>query len=130
MGLYFKRSIVFLYIPIIVIIYLIKMGKKNKKKKLKILNPKRYFRYFKLFINKQALIIIIIFSIISNSIVIYKNIEYEKSFKDEEILEGTAVVLSQKEEKDYNYTYKIKLLEGKNKNKCLYLKIDKKQEGI
>ena len=104
------------------------MGKKNKKKKLKILNPKRYFRYFKLFINKQALIIIIIFSIISNSIVIYKNIEYEKSFKDEEILEGTAVVLSQKEEKDYNYTYKIKLLEGKNKNKCLYLKIDKKQE--
>lgn len=128
MGLYFKRSIVFLYIPIIVIIYLIKMGKKNKKKKLKILNPKRYFRYFKLFINKQALIIIIIFSIISNSIVIYKNIEYEKSFKDEEILEGTAVVLSQKEEKDYNYTYKIKLLEGKNKNKCLYLKIDKKQE--
>ena len=128
MGLYFKRSIVFLYIPIIVIIYLIKMGKKNKKKKLKILNPKRYFRYFKLFINKQALIIIIIFSIISNSIVIYKNIEYEKSFKDEEILEGTAVVLSQKEEKDYNYTYKIKLLKGKNKNKCLYLKIDKKQE--
>lgn len=128
MGLYFKRSIVFLYIPIIVIIYLIKMGKKNKKKKLKILNPKRYFRYFKLFINKQALIIIIIFSIISNSIVIYKNIEYEKSFKDEEILEGTAVVLSQKEEKDYNYTYKIKLLEEKKKNKCLYLKIDKKQE--
>ena len=128
MGLYFKRSIVFLYIPIIVIIYLIKKGKKNKKKKLKILNPKRYFRYFKLFINKQALIIIIIFSIISNSIVIYKNIEYEKSFKDEEILEGTAVVLSQKEEKDYNYTYKIKLLKGKNKNKCLYLKIDKKQE--
>ena len=128
MGLYFKRSIVFLYIPIIVIIYLIKMGKKNKKKKLKILNPKRYFRYFKLFINKQALIIIIIFSIISNSIVIYKNIEYEKSFKDEEILEGTAVVVSQKEEKDYNYTYKIKLLKGKNKNKCLYLKIDKKQE--
>ena len=128
MGLYFKRSIVFLYIPIIVIIYLIKMGKKNKKKKLKILNPKRYFRYFKLFINKQALIIIIIFSIISNSIVIYKNIEYEKSFKDEENLEVTAIVLSQKEEKDYNYTYKIKLLEGKNKNKCLYLKIDKKQE--
>lgn len=128
MGLYFKRSIVFLYIPIIVIIYLIKMGKKNKKKKLKILNPKRYFRYFKLFINKQALIIIIIFSIISNSIVIYKNVEYEKSFKDEEILEGTAIVLSQKEEKDYNYTYKIKLLKGKNKNKCLYLKIDKKQE--
>ena len=128
MGLYFKRSIVFLYIPIIVIIYLIKMGKKNKKKKLKILNPKRYFRYFKLFINKQALIIIIIFSIISNSIVIYKNIEYEKSFKDEENLEVTAIVLSQKEEKDYNYTYKIKLLKGKNKNKCLYLKIDKKQE--
>ena len=128
MGLYFKISIVFLYIPIIVIIYLIKIGKKNKKKKLKILNPKRYFRYFKLFINKKVLIIIIIFSIISNSIVIYKNIEYEKSFKDEEILEGTAVVLSQKEEKDYNYTYKINLLEGKNKNKCLYLKIDKKQE--
>ena len=128
MGLYFKRSIVFLYIPIIVIIYLIKMGKKNKKKKLKILNPKRYFRYFKLFINKQALIIIIIFSIISNSIVIYKNVEYEKSFKDEENLEVTAIVLSQKEEKDYNYTYKIKLLKGKNKNKCLYLKIDKKQE--
>ena len=128
MGLYFKISIVFLYIPIIVIIYLIKMGKKNKKKKLKILNPKRYFRYFKLFINKQALIIIIIFSIISNSIVIYKNIEYEKSFKDEENLEVTAIVLSQKEEKDYNYTYKIKLLKGKNKNKCLYLKIDKKQE--
>ena len=128
MGLYFRISIVLLYIPIIVIIYLIKIRKKNKQNKLKILNPKRYFRYFKLFINKKILIIIIISSIISNSIVIYKNIEYENIFKDKEILKETAIVISQKEEKDYNFTYKIKLLQGKNKNKILYLKIDKRKD--
>lgn len=128
MGLYLKISIAFLYIPIIVILYLVKKLKRKKKNKFKILNPKRYFRYIKLFINKKVLITIIIFSIISNTIVIYKNIEYAKSFKDKEIINKTAIVVSQKEEKDYNFTYKIKLIKKDEKNKYLYLKIDKKQD--
>lgn len=128
MGLYLKISIAFLYIPIIVILYLIKKLKRKKKNEFKILNPKRYFRYIKLFINKKVLITIIISSIISNTIIIYKNIEYVKSFKDKEIINKTAIVVSQKEEKDYNFTYKIKLIKKDEKNKYLYLKIDKKQD--
>ena len=114
MGLYFNFSIVFLYL-FIVAIYIIKnkLIKNNtikiKKERLNLLNPKRYFRYFKLFINSKILIVICIFSIISNSITIFQNRKYENLYKDKEEINAVALVVNNGEEKEYNYVYKIKI---------------------
>ena len=129
MGLYFNFSIAFVYIFIAAIYFIKKKLIKKKVKKLNLLNPKRYFRYFKLFLNSKVLIVICITSIISNTITIFKNNKYETLYKDEEDLSGTALVISERQEKEYNYIYKIKVLDiGKEKckNTDLYLKVGKK----
>ncbi len=131
MGLYFNFSIVLLYI-FIAAIYLIKKKLiKRKVEKLNLLNPRRYFRYFKIFFNHKILIIICISSIISNTITILKNNEYENLYNDKEYLSGLALVVSEGKEKEYNYTYKIKILDTnkeKSKNTYLYLKVNKKDK--
>ena len=137
MGLYFNFSIVFLYL-FIVAMYIIKnkLIKNNtikiKKERLNLLNPKRYFRYFKLFINSKILIVICIFSIISNSITIFQNRKYENLYKDKEEINAVALVVNNGEEKEYNYVYKIKILSSKRyetKNTYLYLKVNKKNDN-
>ncbi len=75
MGLYFKSSIVFLYIPLIAV-YFISKKIHNKSRKFYFLSPKRYLKYVKLILKKEALFLIILSSIISNSIVIYQNKKY------------------------------------------------------
>ena len=133
MGLYFNFSIVLFYILIAMIYFIKRKLIKNKVKKLNLLNPRRYFRYFKLFLNSKVLIVICITSIISNTITILKNNKYENLYNDEESLSGTAIVISEREEKEYNYTYKIKILNiGKEncKNTYLYLKVSKKNDVL
>ena len=133
MGLYFNFSIAFLYIFIAAIYFIKKKLIKKRVKKLNLLNPKRYFRYFKLYLNSKVLIVICITSIISNTITIFQNNKYESLYKDEESLSGLALVISESEEKEYNYIYKIKILDiGKEntKNTYLYLKVNKKNETI
>lgn len=131
MGLYINFSIVLLYIFIAIIYFIKKKLIKEKVKKLNLLNPRRYFRYLKLFFNSKVLIVICITSIISNTITIYQNNKYENLYKDEENLSGTAVVVSEKKEKEYNDIYKIEILdiEKENcKNTYLYLKVSKKND--
>ena len=55
MGLYFKISIVFFYIPIFAIYLIIKniISSNHKKDKIKVFNIKRYFKYLNIVINKQ-----------------------------------------------------------------------------
>lgn len=133
MGLYFNFSIVLFYILIAMIYFIKRKLIKKKVKKLNLLNPRRYFRYFKLFLNSKVLIVICITSIISNTITILKNNKYENLYNDEESLSGTAIVISEREEKEYNYTYKIKILNiGKEncKNTYLYLKVSKKNDVL
>ncbi len=133
MGLYFNFSIVPFYILIAMIYFIKRKLIKRKVKKLNLLNPRRYFRYFKLFLNPKVLIVICITSIISNTITIFKNNKYENLYNDEESLSGTAIVISEREEKEYNYTYKIKILNiGKEncKNTYLYLKVSKKNDVL
>ena len=135
MGLYFKFSIVLLYIPIIAVylvmrkIYIIQYGSKTKKK-LKLLSGRRYLRYLKLIFNSKMIFSMIIFSIISNSIVIFQNQKYESYYKDGEEIKVEAIVISDAQEKEYNYVYKIKILcvdnNDKYKNTYLYLKTSKK----
>ena len=66
-------------------------------------------------------IILIIFSIISNFIVIFQNKKYKSLYTNNQLISGEAVVIGEKQEKEYNNIYKIKY----NKT-YVYLKIDKK----
>ena len=128
MGLYFNTSIVLLYIPIIAIYFIYKSIRK-KKEKFNFLSPKRYLKYVKLIIKKEVLFLIILSSIISNSIVIYQNKKYDSVFKNVDEIDGEAVVISSKKEKKYTNSYKIRInflnKNNKYKDTCLYLKVNK-----
>ena len=132
MGLYFNISIVFFYLPIVAIYFLKKNSNRKKVKKLNLYNLKRYFRFFKLFFNSKVLTTIFIFSVISNTITIYQNNKYNIIYKDKENLEGKALIVSEKEDKQYSYLYKIKVLNIENKkeskNIYLYLRVNKKSD--
>ena len=128
MGLYFNTSIVLLYIPIIAIYFIYKSIRK-KKEKFNFLSPKRYLKYVKLIIKKEVFFLIILSSIISNSIVIYQNNKYNSLYKNVDEIDGEAVVISSKKEKKYTNSYKIRInflnKNNKYKDTCLYLKVNK-----
>ena len=111
----------YLLITAVYLIILKIKNRKNTNKTFKLLSMKRYFRYIKLILNRKVVLCFIIFSIISNSIVIYQNQKYDNKYTNEEKIIGEAIVLSNKQEKEYNNVYKIKY-----EDTYLYLKIDKK----
>ena len=76
-GLYFNKSIVLIYIPIIALYFIYKFCNKAKKEKFKLLSIKRYFRYIKIYLNSKVILIVIISSLVSNTIVIFQNKNYE-----------------------------------------------------
>ena len=76
MGLYCKISIVLLYL-LLTPIFIYLNSVKNKKHEFRLISFNRYFRYVKLIFTSKVLKIIIISSIISNSITIYQNNKYE-----------------------------------------------------
>lgn len=116
LGLYCKISIVPIFL-LIFLIYLI-LKKEDKKEKFKLISFKRYFRYVKIVFNKKVIKIIIIFSCISNSIVLYQNYRCENLYKNvnEKDIEITGIVESQSDKK-----IKIKVDKGKYKNTFLYV---------
>ena len=119
MGLYCKISIVLLYL-IFYVLYLI-FSRKQEKKQFQLFSFKRYIRYVKIIFNKQVIKIIIIFSIIANTIVLFQNNRYENLYKN---LEGqncklTGIVIAKQEDK-----YKVKITIGKYKNTYLYMYLD------
>ncbi len=126
-GLYFKISIVLYYILSYATYYLIKKIYKNKsKRKFKLLSFSRYKKYLKLIITNQVVMILIISSIISNTIIILQNQKYENLYKDGENIEIQGIVVSQKKEKQYYNLYQVKLKNQKNSN--LYIQVSKKEE--
>ena len=125
-GLYFNFSVALLYIFIAAIYFILKTF--LSKNKWNILSPRRYFRYIKIFFNRKSIYLIVIISIISNLIVNFQNRRYENVYKDGEELTLIAIVDSNKEEKEYKDTYKIKteykdtnLILSVNKNKDIEL---------
>lgn len=117
MGLYYKTSIVLFYIPVIAIYLIYKIYIKQKSKKFNILSIKRYLRYIKIYLNSQVIFLIIIISIISNTIINLQNNEYKKIYNTlskQEKVNLTGVIISEKQEKQYYYKYKI---EAKYNNK-------------
>lgn len=128
-GLYFRFSIVLCYILIVAIYYMLKQFfKKCKKRKFKLLSFNRYGRYLKLIINSKVIFILILLSSISNGIVLYQNEQYENAYQDGENLQVTAMIVSQKIEKQYYNLYQIKLLNSKHFN--LYIQVSKKIEKL
>lgn len=119
-GLYLKISIAPFYIILIAIYIIIQLP--YQKRKFKIFSIKRYFRYIKLIFKINIIITIIISSFISNLIIKYQEKKYENTFQNGEQLELIAIVISNKEEKEYYNRYKIKTLSNEN----LYISVDKK----
>ncbi len=149
MGLYFKYSVVLLYIPAIAIYKIIKgrcvpsgqkcpigtfpNGQKCPKRNVPNgHNGHRYFRYIKLILNSKVILIIIIISSISNGIVLFKNQQYNNLYKEVNTVTGKGIVVSNKVEKEYKNQYKVKIIDingnSKHKNTYLFLKTDKKSK--
>ena len=118
-GLYFKISIVLLYVSLIFIYCIIK--KKFKKSKFKLFSIKRYLRYIKIWIKFSLILIIIISSFISNTIIKYQENKYNNLFKGVENIQVEGIIVSNKIEKEYYNRYKLKV-----QNTYLYINVDPK----
>lgn len=146
-GLYFKISIVLIFLGFYIIKILLriykatseKIKRKNEDKKvrkLKLISIKRCFRYVKIIFNKKVILIIVVSSIISNTIIHYQNNKYDNlyNFEDDEKILVTGKIISNKKEKEYKDIYKIKVEKVNNKdnfkntNLYLYVKSNKKIE--
>ena len=107
-----------------------KSKKFNKSKKFKLFSFKRYLRYIKLFLNYQVIFLIIIFSIISNTIVILQNRSYEKAYSfltQQESVNLMGIVVSEKQEKQYYDKYIVETRYNGDKMK-FYITVNKGQE--
>lgn len=125
-GLYFKFSIVPYCILIIATYYIAK--KIPRRKKFKLISFHRYGRYLKLLINTKAIYILILCSIISNSIILFQNKAYRKAYQDGQIIKQIAIVISQKIEKPYYDLYQVKLIHSKPFN--LYIQVEKNSKTL
>ena len=107
-GLYCNCSIALLYTILIPIFFLTRFFLKPKKQ-LKIFSIRRYFRYIKLFLKLSTIVTIIISSLISNSIIIYQNKKYNNMFNNVNDVNIIGIIISNKNEKEYNDVYKIRV---------------------
>ena len=113
----------------IIAIFIVKR-KITKKKKFNIISILRYLKYLKLFLNKKTIFIIVIISILSNSIMLYEKYRYSNIYEEKEYT-VIGKIVSDKQEKEYKNCYKIKVLKLQNssrnvKNTYLNLFVDKK----
>ena len=128
-GLYIDFSIIPFCILIFATYYIYKkFFQSNKKRKFKLISFKRYSRYFKLIINSKVMFILIIFSIISNLVILKQNKIYENLYQDGENVKFTGIVVSEKTEKEYYNLYKIKILNSNNLN--LFIQVNKKSNEL
>ena len=127
-GLYFNFSIVLLYI-LTTFLYGLKICFKNKKhKEFQIFSINRYVRYIKLILTKQIIFLIVISSIISNTILIFQENRYENLYPEENIMVEGIIVSNQKE-REYKNRYKVKVLTANDSNKYqstqIYIEVKK-----
>jgi len=128
-GLYFRFSIVLCYILTLATYYILKIFfRQEKEHHFKLLSFRRYSRYLKLMINTKVIFIFIIFSSISNGIVLFQNDKYDHLYQDGETIEITGIVVSQKIEKTYYNLYQVKVLNSKSFN--LYIQVSKKNKEL
>lgn len=128
-GLYFSVSMVLCYILLLAMYFIIrKFFRKHRKRKFRLLSIYRYSRYLKLIFDKRAIFILIIFSLISNTIICYQKIQYENTYQEGETIQGKAIVVSQKQEKQYYNLYQVKLLNSAPF--YLYIQVSKNEKEL
>ena len=126
-GLYFKMNIVLIYALILIITIVANKIKYNKPKgKFKFISIQKILRYIKLILDLKSIIIIIIFSTISNFIVIQLNSKYENLYSNIEAVTVTGKIVNNGTYREYKTTYKLKVekVNGKNQFKGTNLYID------
>ena len=121
-GLYLKISIVPFYIFLIAIYIIIQLP--YSKKKFRIFSIKRYFRYLKLIFRINIILIIIISSLISNLVINYQENKYYSLYRDGQEIQLTAIVISNKQQKEYYNRYKIQI----PSKEILYINVDKNKK--
>lgn len=105
-------------------IYLLK-NRHEKKKNFKLFSYSRHSRYLKIIFTKNVIVLIIISSIISNSIVLIQNNKYEKIYKNSE---GREIKINGKIVEILNEKYKVKIISKKYKSIYIYLQSKEKLE--
>ena len=105
-------------------IYLLK-NRHEKKKNFKLFSYSRYSRYLKIIFTKNVIVLIIISSIISNSIVLIQNNKYERIYKNSE---GKEIKINGKIVEILNEKYKVKIISKKYKSIYIYLQSKEKLE--
>jgi len=126
-GLYFKINIVLFYGLLLIFLKILQLiKKKEEKRKFKFISIKKIFRYIKLIFDFKSVIIIILFSSISNLITINLNHKYEDLYVGIEDVDIAAKIISNGTQEEYKTTYKIKVesLNKKSKYKGTYLYLD------
>ena len=129
-GLYFKINIVLIYAIIAIILKVAKKIRKGKTKgKFKFISIQKILRYIKLILDLKSIIIIIIFSTISNFIVIQLNSKYENLYSNIEAVTVTGKIIDNGTYKEYKITYKLKVEKVNDKNQFkgtnLYINVNK-----
>lgn len=122
LGLYLKFSIVLLYFVIFIIYIILKKPHINN---FKLISFRRYFRYVKIFFTKKVIIMILISAVCSNTITLYKKLEYEKFWKENnnKVTQIHAKVISNCKIKKYK---KVCIIQTRNKR--FYLNLDKNNQ--
>lgn len=126
-GLYLNINIVLIYVLLALITIVANQFKENKPKgKFKFISIQKILRYIKLILDFKSLIIIIIFSTISNIVIIQLNNKYENLYSNIEEVEVIGKIVNNGKEKLYKTTYKLKveMLNGKQNFKRTYLYIE------
>ena len=108
-GLYFKISIVFLYL-IFFILYFLSKNFRNT-----------FCRYLKLIIKFKIIILLVVSSIISCTITEKMNNSFESLYKNVKEIKLQVQIIGNKTEKEYYNRYKAKVLTEKYKDTYLYV---------
>lgn len=137
-GLYFKINIVSFYALIGIFLVVLKYvngfnNKKKVKRKFKFISIQKIFRYIKLILDFKSLIIIIVFSSISNLTIMGLNNKYKNLYEGLEDVSIIAKVVDNGTSKEYKTTYKIKVEKVNEKEEFkgtyLYLDVNQKLDG-
>lgn len=127
-GLYFSFSIVLFYILIGAIYFIYhKKIKSEKKRKFKLLSFQRYRRYLKFMFNGKTIFILVLFSVLSQTIILFQIKKEENLYREGEKISIIGMVISQKLEKQYYDSYQIKVLGEKNFNLLIQVKKGKEE---
>ena len=141
MGLYCKISIVFFYMIIFSIFQVTHFLKRRsnyiEKRKFKIFSLRRYSRYLKIIFTKRVIIIIVISSIIANSVVLFQNSKYKNLYKelDGKEVKCRCIVVSNAMEKEYKNIYKVRVIsvnsiKKKYEDTYLYVSVKKNLKNV